>query len=92
MVIRQLEEGLDNDYCINTPLEIEAVEHKRNLNSRENLHLLLISDDLGMINFQIHSLRRKGVNILDLPTTYSVEQLLTFLQINDHSIIVVRQP
>ena len=51
VVIRQLEEGIEGDYCVNTPLEIEAVEHKRNLNSRENLHLLLISDDLGIINF-----------------------------------------
>jgi hypothetical protein len=49
-VIRQLEEGIEGDYSVSTPLEIEAVEHKRNLNSRENLHLLLISDDLGLIN------------------------------------------
>ena len=27
-----------------------------------------------------------------MPTTYSTDQLLTFLQINDHSILVIRQP
>jgi hypothetical protein len=55
VVFRQLEQGYDREneeeLSVYTPLEIEAVEQKRNLNSRENLHLLLISDDLSMIHF-----------------------------------------
>jgi hypothetical protein len=75
-----MEDGIDFEnqleLSVCTPIQFEAVEEQRNLNSRENLHLLLISDDLNMLNFQIANLRAKGVNICQLPTAYTVDQLL----------------
>ena len=61
-------------------------------NSRENLHLLLITDDMSFINSQIQLLRKRGIKAVHLPSIYDMQNILPFLLINDHSILIIKNP
>jgi hypothetical protein len=53
---------------------------------------MLMYDDATYLNFLIQTLRGKGVRIVDFPTIYDHSSVIPFLLVNDHSIIVVRNP
>lgn len=53
---------------------------------------MVITDDPNLIVSQAASLQKKGVKITSLPTHYDVKFLLPFFLLNDHSILVVRNP
>ena len=40
----------------------------------------------------VSTLRRKGVKIVDFPTIYDAQSIIPFLLVNDHSILIVRNP
>ena len=75
--------GPDNVYRSSTNL---------NCISRANLHLLAILDDMSYIDSQINILKSRGVKTVNLPGMSDQANLLPFLLINDHSIIVIRNP
>lgn len=54
--------------------------------------MLVATDDMGLIDHQISVLRSRGVRIVSLPVVYDAANLLPFLLINDHSILVIRHP
>ena len=49
-------------------------------------------DDATYIDFLISTLKSKSVRIVDFPTIYDPSSIIPFLLINDHSIILVRNP
>ena len=53
---------------------------------------MLMYDDATYLDFLIQTLRGKGVRIVDFPTIYDHSSVIPFLLVNDHSIIVVRNP
>jgi hypothetical protein len=59
---------------------------------RENLNVLTFHDDSCYINFTINGLRKKGVKIVDFPQYYDLQSIVPFVLLNDHSILVVRNP
>ena len=61
-------------------------------NSRENLHLLAIVDDMSYIDSQVNILKTRGVKVVNLPSMCDQTNLLPFLLINDHSILVIKNP
>lgn len=61
-------------------------------NSRENLHLLAIVDDMSYIDHQINVLKSRGVKTVTLPALCDQTNLLPFLLINDHSILLIKNP
>ena len=54
--------------------------------------MLVVTDDIGIVDDHINTLRTRGVRISQLPATYDSTNLLPFLLINDHSILVIRHP
>jgi hypothetical protein len=52
----------------------------------------MLYDDAMYMNYMINTLRTKGVRIVDFPSIYEPGTLIPFLLVNDHSIIVVRNP
>ena len=53
----------------------------------------MIHDDAGFhTKYSLASLRKKGVKIVDLPSMYDAKTVVPFLLLNDHSILVVRNP
>lgn len=61
-------------------------------NSRENLHILAVVDDMSYLDNQINVLRSRGVKTVTLPSLCDQKNLLPFLLINDHSILVIKNP
>jgi len=53
VILRQFESSNDQqeEMSVYAPEEFEALERQRNINSRENLHLMLITDDISLTNF-----------------------------------------
>ena len=60
--------------------------------ARENINLMYLYDDSAYLDFLIQTLKCKGVRIVEFPTIYDASSIVPFLLINDHSIIVVRNP
>lgn len=58
----------------------------------DNMNLLIISDDFVFFNFLINSLRKKGMKIVDFPTFVDSSSIVPFILLNEHSILVVRNP
>lgn len=52
----------------------------------------MLYDDTGYMNFMISTLSVKGVRIVEFPSIYEASSIVPFLLINDHSIIVMRNP
>jgi len=44
------------------------------------------------MNFTMQTLKNKGVRVVEFPTLYEASSVIPFLLVNDHSIIVVRNP
>lgn len=44
------------------------------------------------MNFTAQSLKNKGIKIVNFPTTYDLQSIVPFLLLNDHSILLVRNP
>jgi hypothetical protein len=61
-------------------------------NARQNMHMLIVTDDMGIVDHSIQTLKSRGVRIVQLPSAYDMANLLPFLLINDHSILVIRHP
>ena len=61
-------------------------------NSRQNLHLLAIVDDFSYVDHQVNVLKSRGVKTVNLPSMSDLTNLLPFLLINDHSIVIVKNP
>lgn len=59
---------------------------------RDNLHLLLITDDWVFLNNQIQTLVMKGIKTVTLPTVYDSNSIIPFLLMNDHSVLIVNKP
>lgn len=84
----------EDDWNIYTP-EInfdDAPDSNAYQIARENLNLLILYDDSEYMNFMMKTLRSKGVRIVDFPSVYEASTIIPFLLINDHSIIVMRNP
>ena len=84
-----------NDYSETLTVCTPIADHRENFfgsHARENLHMLLMVDDLVFVEHQISSLGKKGVKMVTLPTIYDAKNILPFLLINDHSILVVKNP
>jgi hypothetical protein len=60
--------------------------------SRENVNVLYLYDDATYLDFLVQTLKGKGVRIVDFPTIHDPSSLVPFLLVNDHSILVVRNP
>ena len=75
-----------------TPQDIMTVIGDIPTNCRQNMHMMVVTDDIGIVDHQIQTLRSRGVRIVQLPATYDTNNLLPFLLINDHSILVIRHP
>ena len=45
------------------------------------MHLLFVTDEMGIVDHSIQTLKSRGVKIVQLPSA-----------INDHSILVIRHP
>ena len=60
--------------------------------ARENVNLMLLFDDSTYLEFLISTLRSKGVRLVDFPTIFDMHSILPFLLVNDHSILIVRNP
>lgn len=56
------------------------------------MNLLLLYDDAEFMKFTIDTLRSKGVKIVDFPSLYEASSIVPFLLVNDHSIIVMKNP
>lgn len=54
--------------------------------------MLLLYDDHTYIKHLTDCLKKKGVKVVDFPSIYDKTSLIPFLLVNDHSIIVVRNP
>jgi len=61
-------------------------------NSRSNLHLLAVVDDMSYFDSQVNILKTRGVKVVSLPGVTDNANLLPFLLINDHSIVLVKNP
>lgn len=59
---------------------------------RENINLLLMFDDAVYIDFLMATLKSKEVRIVEFPREYDASSIIPFLLVNDHSIVVVRNP
>ena len=59
---------------------------------RDNVHLLVIQEDVEYLNLLVRILRRKGTKIVDFPTVYDMTSIIPFLLVNDHSIILIKNP
>ena len=59
---------------------------------RENVHLLVVLDDVNYISFLTRILKRKGTKIVEFPSIYEISSIIPFLLINDHSIILLKNP
>ena len=52
-----------------------------------------MTDDTGVINLHISTLRDKGVKIVELPQgLHDNQSLAPFLMLNDHGVLVIRNP
>ena len=83
---------------------VSAAEHQYNsgnpnaystgsdCNARENLHILAVVDDMSYVDNQINVLKSRGVKTVTLPALCDQTNILPFLLINDHSILVIKNP
>ena len=52
-----------------------------------------MTEDMGIIDRKINTLKLKGVKVVNVPSNvYDMPSLLPFLLINDHSVLVLRDP
>ena len=92
----QIVQDLENDMeglSVQTPLSVD--QEAQNMTSKafkDNLHLLCFHDDSSYINFTLTSLKKKGVNLTLFPQNYDLNSIIPFLLLNDHSILVVKNP
>lgn len=82
----------DRDLIIYTPEDCKEEEPLRASVTRENVNLLYLYDDSVYLDFLMRTLRAKGVKIVDFPALYDLATVVPFLLVNDHSIVVVRNP
>lgn len=83
-------------FSLYTPKEFQndsiSAETSPHTASRENINLLLMYDDAVYLDFLIQTLRNKSVRIVEFPSMYDHTSIVPFLLVNDHSIIVIRNP
>jgi hypothetical protein len=53
---------------------------------------MLLHEDSNYIDFLVKTMRGKGVRLVDFPSVMDHSCIIPFLLINDHSILVVRNP
>ena len=92
VIQREMAEISQTELSVCTPLTEQPAGSAFSCNSRENLHLLMITDDMSFINAQINILKQRGVKIANFPSMYDISILMPFLLINDHSILIVKNP
>ena len=54
--------------------------------------MLFLYDDSTYIDFLVSTLKSKSVRIVDFPTLYDHASIIPFLLVNDHSILLIRNP
>ena len=59
---------------------------------KDYMNILIFHDDSSFMNFTEQSLKKKGIKIVSFPTTYDLQSIVPFLLLNDHSILLVRNP
>jgi len=82
----------DLNFIIYTPEDCKEEDPLRASVSRENVNLLYLYDDSVYLDFLMRTLKGKGVKIVDFPALYDLATVVPFLLVNDHSILVVRNP
>ena len=84
----------EDDLTVYTPKDFHNEQSEVSFNgvSRENINLLYLFDDEVYLDFLIKTLRGKGVKIVDFPTIHDQATVIPFLLVNDHSIVIVRNP
>ena len=93
VIKRDSREDSNFDMSVCTPMtEQQNICSGFDCNSRENLHLLMITDDMSFINAQVNMLNKRGVKIVQLPSMYDIQNIMPFLLINDHSILIIKNP
>eukprot|EP00347_Sterkiella_histriomuscorum_P018336 403345893 len=81
-------------YTVFTPLahEEDSTEILSQSTGRENINLLFVNDDSEHFNSLTSTLKCKGVKVVEFPSTYDAQTTIPFLLMNDHSIIVFKNP
>lgn len=88
----------DENFTVFTPIDIRQEDDGTLPSSggksvnRENINLLIMYDDAVYVDYLIQTLKSKEVRIVDFPTQYDATSVIPFLLVNDHSIVVVRNP
>ena len=73
VIQRDQGENSHTELSVCTPLTEQAnMNIGFDSNSRENLHLMMITDDMSFINAQINMLKQRGVKIVHLPSLYDI--------------------
>ncbi|CDW78228.1 UNKNOWN [Stylonychia lemnae] len=88
------ETNSEEEYSFFTPIEHQE-ENTENIPlaaSRENINLLLLTTDSVHIDSLIATMNVKGVKIVEFPNIYEPTSIIPFLLMNDHSIIIFRNP
>ena len=85
---------IDYNHELTSVLTPESVSFEQNQTplNQEYLNLMIFHDDSSFVNFTTKSLVKKGVKIVDFPQYYDIQTVVPFLLLNDHSIILVRNP
>lgn len=77
----------DSISCASVPSLPTLQEEKTSLNM-----LVFHDDSTYQLSFLKKSLTKKGVKIVDFPGCYDVKSIVPFLLLNDHSILLVKNP
>ena len=77
-----------NPISVGQEINVETQTHEKS-----NLNLLVIHDDSAFhTKYSLASFGKKGVKIVDMPSMFDAKTVVPFLLLNDHSIVVVRNP
>jgi len=82
------------DMSVCTPESVMHNQSSHNLSQeKSSLNLLVFHDDSAFhIGFIANNLRKKGVKIVDLPSFYDAKTIVPFLLLNDHCILLAKNP
>jgi hypothetical protein len=84
----------EDEMSVLTPMSVgQEINVETQTHEKSNLNLLVIHDDSAFhTKYSLASLRKKGVKIVDMPSMFDAKTVVPFLLLNDHSIVVVRNP
>ncbi len=84
---------MEDNLTVYTPADFQnESEVSPSSSARENVNMMVLYDDYTYIEYVVQTLSSKGVRIVEFPKVYDHASIVPFLLVNDHSIMVVRNP